>query len=218
MLFRSSPKNDLPEPTLAQKEAGNYKKGHTTVQGMDVAIENPKGSVRSGVDEGGQKWSQKMSAHYGYIKRTQGADGDQVDIFLGPDAETADTFYVINQNNKDGSFDETKTMIGWSSLEEAEKAYLANYEDGWTGLRNTVEVSADEFKAWVTAGDAKKAYPNSRKARAKIRSRISTVAADEGAVRKSKEQKLQKLRGARDKGVPKVEGEQEATGAGRAEL
>lgn len=194
-------------PTEAQIEAGNYKKGHTTVQGLDVAIENPKGSVRTGVDEGGQKWSQKMDAHYGYIKRTQGADGDHVDVFLGPDAETADTFYVVNQKKKDGSFDEVKTMIGYNSVEEAEKAYLANYEDGWTGLRNIVEVPADEFKAWVTTGDAKKAYPNSRKARAKIRSRIPSMAADEGAMRKPEKQEVQVLRGARDKGVPAMEGE-----------
>ena len=189
-------------PTKEQQKKGNYKKGHPRVQGMDMTIENPKGSVRTGVDEGGQKWSQKMDAHYGYIKRTQGADGDHVDVFLGPDAETADTFYVVNQNKKDGSFDEVKTMIGYSSIEEAKQAYLANYEDGWAGLRNIVEVPVDEFKAWVTTGDAKKAYPSSRKARTKIRSRIRGMAPDEAAVPEPGKQEVQVLRGARDKDLP----------------
>lgn len=35
-------------PTEAQKEAGNYRKGHVKIDGFNVTIENPKGSVRSG--------------------------------------------------------------------------------------------------------------------------------------------------------------------------
>ena len=34
------------EPSQAKKEAGNYKKGHIKVHGLDVSIENPKGSIR----------------------------------------------------------------------------------------------------------------------------------------------------------------------------
>jgi len=149
-------------PTEAQKEAGNYKKGHTQVQGMDVAIENPKGSIRSGVDEGGQKWSQKMGAHYGYIKRTQGADGDHVDVFLGPDAETADTFYVVNQNNPTtGKFDEHKVMIGYPDEKAAKAAYMANYDKKWAGFDSIVPLSTEQFKRFVHSPKAKKALPDS---------------------------------------------------------
>ena len=41
-------------PTEAQKEAGNYKKGHVRISGMDITIEQPKGSIRSGVDANGR--------------------------------------------------------------------------------------------------------------------------------------------------------------------
>ncbi|MDR1459083.1 MAG: hypothetical protein LBI60_02590 [Bacteroidales bacterium] len=56
-------------PTEAQKEAGNYKKGHVTVQGFDISIEQPKGSTRSGVDENGKTWSTEMKNTYGYTRR-----------------------------------------------------------------------------------------------------------------------------------------------------
>lgn len=54
-------------PTDAEKEAGNYEKGHVIIQGLDISIENPKGSFRSGVDKDGKPWSVKMPSHYGYI-------------------------------------------------------------------------------------------------------------------------------------------------------
>jgi len=150
-------------PTEAQKEAGNYKKGHTQVQGMDVAIENPKGSVREGVDEGGQKWSQKMDAHYGYIKRTQGADGDHVDVFLGPDAETANTFYVVNQTNPTtGKFDEHKVMIGYPDANTAKVAYMKNYAKGWGGFDSIVPLNTEQFKRFVhSKAKTSKALPDS---------------------------------------------------------
>lgn len=42
-------------PTEKQKEAGNYKKGHIKVDGLDVTIEQPKGSIRRGTDANGNK-------------------------------------------------------------------------------------------------------------------------------------------------------------------
>jgi len=69
-----------PAPTEAQKEAGNYRKGHLTLQGLDIALENPKGSTRSGTDQDGKTWQSNMAHDYGYIKRTLGADGDHVDV------------------------------------------------------------------------------------------------------------------------------------------
>lgn len=61
-------------PTEAQKEAGNYRKGKVTVAGLDITIENPKGSRRSGVSKDGTPWSVVMPAHYGYITRVRTPD------------------------------------------------------------------------------------------------------------------------------------------------
>lgn len=135
-------------PSEAQKEAGNYKKGHIKINGFDVTIEQPAGSVRSGKDASGKEWSQVMNNTYGYIRGTKGVDGDHIDVFLGPDMNS-DMVYVVDQVNTDGSFDEHKVMMGFSSLEDARSAYLSNYEEGWQGLGNITGVALDGFKKWI---------------------------------------------------------------------
>ena len=141
-------------PSEAQKEAGNYKKGHIKINGFDVSIEQPVGSVRSGKDASGKEWSQVMNNTYGYIRGTESVDGDHIDVFLGPDMNS-DMVYVVDQVNTDGSFDEHKVMIGFSSLEDARSAYLSNYEDGWQGLGNITGVALDEFKKWIDSSKRK---------------------------------------------------------------
>ncbi|WP_236372151.1 LPD38 domain-containing protein [Aeromonas veronii] len=145
-----------PEPTEAQKEAGNYKKGHLTLQGLDIALENPKGSTRSGTDKDGKAWQSTMAHDYGYIKRTLGADGDHVDVFIGdqPDSETV---YVVDQvDPKTGKFDEHKVMMGFADEQSARDGYLANYEKGWKGLSAIKAMPVEEFKRWVKEGDTTK--------------------------------------------------------------
>lgn len=141
-------------PTEAQKEAGNYKKGHVKINGFDVTIEQPAGSVRSGKDASGKEWSVTMNNTYGYIRGTEGVDGDHIDVFLGPDMNSG-TVYVVDQVNTDGSFDEHKVMMGFSSLEDAKSAYLSNYEEGWQGLGNIAGVTLDEFKKWIDSSTRK---------------------------------------------------------------
>lgn len=141
-------------PTEAQKEAGNYKKGHIKINGFDVTIEQPAGSVRSGKDASGKEWSQVMNNTYGYIRGTESVDGDHIDVFLGPDMNS-DMVYVVDQVNTDGSFDEHKVMMGFPSLEDARSAYLSNYEDGWQGLGNITGVALDEFKKWIDSSKRK---------------------------------------------------------------
>ncbi len=141
-------------PTDAQKEAGNYTKGHIKVAGMDVTIEQPKGSIRRGKDADGKEWESEMHNTYGYIRGTESVDGDHIDIFLSDTPETGNVF-VIDQVNKDGSFDEHKVMYGFSDMESAKKAYLSNYEDGWQGLGNITEVSKEEFKKWIDSSKCK---------------------------------------------------------------
>ncbi|MDD5855262.1 MAG: hypothetical protein PUC90_02850 [Prevotella sp.] len=141
-------------PTEAQKEAGNYKKGHVKIDGYDVTIENPKGSVRRGTDASGKQWEQEMHNTYGYIRGTEGVDGDHIDVFFSEDPSQGDVF-VVDQVNKDGSFDEHKVMYGFPDIESARKAYLSNYEDGWTGLGEITPVSKEEFKKWVESSHRK---------------------------------------------------------------
>lgn len=135
-------------PTEAQKEAGNYKKGKVTIQGFDISIEQPQGSVRSGVDANGKEWSITMNNTYGYIRGTEGKDGDHIDVFLGNNPESNRVF-VVDQVNQDGSFDEHKVMLGFNDINEARESYLSNYEEGWLGLGNITDVDVDIFRKWT---------------------------------------------------------------------
>lgn len=141
-------------PSEAQKEAGNYRKGHARIQGLDISIENPKGSTRSGTAPDGTRWETTMAHHYGDIKRTEGADGDNVDVFIGPDPES-ESVYIIDQVNEDGSFDEHKAMIGFRNQKAARDGYRANYEKGWR-VGPTTKMTMSEFKAWLVNGDTTK--------------------------------------------------------------
>ena len=147
------------EPTEGQKEAGNYKKGRVKVGPFDVVIEQPRGSVRSGVDANGKAWETTMQNTYGYFGGTKGVDGDAIDVFLGNDLDGWDgtTVFVVDQYNPDGSFDEHKVMLGFNSQEEAEAAYFANYEADWAKTHRT-EVTAvplADFNEWVNSSKRK---------------------------------------------------------------
>ncbi len=152
----TSPLNDHPEPTDGQKKAGNYKLGPVKVHGLDISIENPKGSVRRGVGRNDKEWAVKLQSHYGYIKGTVGKDKDHVDVFLGDNVESPDlpVFVVDQVDPASRKFDEHKVIMGAATREEAEAIYLSNYEAGWTGLDGITEMPLDEFKAWVK--DSKK--------------------------------------------------------------
>ena len=143
-------------PTVAQKEAGNYKKGHVTIDGFDISIENPRGSIRSGVDENGNEWSVTMHDTYGYIRNTESVDGDHIDIFLSDHIGNWNgSVFVVDQVKPDGSFDEHKVMYGFDTEDEAREAYLANYSEGWQGLGNITEVSKRGFKKWIESSHRK---------------------------------------------------------------
>lgn len=141
-------------PSEAQKEAGNYQKGHINIDGYDITIENPKGSTRSGVDQNGNEWSQEMHNTYGYIRGTEGVDGDHIDVFLSNNPTSGQVF-VVDQVNTDGSFDEHKVMYGFADAAEATQAYLSNYSPGWNGLGAITGVSREAFKEWVNSSHRK---------------------------------------------------------------
>lgn len=151
----SSTMNDLPEPTPAQIEAGNYKKGHIKVHGLDIAVENPRGSERRGTDPDGKEWAHEMSDHYGYIKRTIGADNEHIDTYVGRNPESEQVFIVDQIDQKTGDFDEHKVMMGFSSQEEAIQAYSSNFDKGWK-VGPVRAMNKDEFKTWLKDGNTKK--------------------------------------------------------------
>lgn len=148
------------EPTPAQAEAGNYKKGHVTIGEFDITIENPAGSVRKGVDADGKEWSNTMANTYGYIKETEGVDGDHIDVFLHSDMDqwNGRKVFVVDQTNRDGSFDEHKVMLGFNDKDVAMTAYLANYDKTWAdthpGLRIS-ETNIEDFNKWVQSSHRK---------------------------------------------------------------
>ncbi len=148
------------EPTHAQAEAGNYKKGHVTIGEFDITIENPAGSLRKGVDADGKEWSTQMANTYGYIKGTEGVDGDHIDVFLheNMDEWNGRKVFVVDQTNTDGSFDEHKVMLGFNDKDEAMTAYLANYDKTWAnthpGLRIS-ETNIEDFNKWVQSSHRK---------------------------------------------------------------
>ena len=141
-------------PTDAQKEAGNYKKGHIKVDGLNITIEQPKGSIRRGTDANGKQWESEMHNTYGYIRGTESVDGDHIDVYLS-DNPTAGNVFVVDQINKDGSFDEHKVMYGFPDMESAKRAYLSNYEEGWQGLGSITEVKKEDFKKWIDSSKRK---------------------------------------------------------------
>lgn len=169
-------------PTEAQKEAGNYKKGHVIVDGYNITLENPKGSERTGTDKNGNKWSVTMNNDYGYIRGTEGVDGDHIDVFLSDNPESGDVF-VIDQVNPDGTFDEHKVMYGFKSALAAKRAYKANYSIDWTGLGNITRVSKEEFKKWVNSSRRKtKPFAEYKNVKGETQKEEDGIRPDEGVL------------------------------------
>ena len=157
-LISAAEKDVNLSPTEAQKRAGNYKKGHVQVGSFDITIENPAGSTRKGVDANGKEWSTTMANAYGYIKGTESADGDPLDVFISSDIDgwNGRKVFVVDQFNPDGKFDEHKVMLGFNDKDEAFDAYLSNYETGWEKGRRLyiTESNVEDFEKWI--GSAKR--------------------------------------------------------------
>lgn len=140
------------KPTEAQKESGNYAKGKFRWNGLEIAVENPKGAKRSGVDKNGKRWECTQPATYGYVLGTRGSDGDHVDVYVGDD-HASDKVFVVDQLNADtGKFDEHKAMLGFPSKAAAVQTYAKAFSDGKAKdrLGAVTEMSVDAFKGWLS--------------------------------------------------------------------
>ena len=149
VLAQTADTSDLSfeDPTQADLIANDYQTAKFKVNGLDICIENPIGTIRSGVSENGVKWETEMKAHYGYIDNTVGADGDEVDVFVLPNVDPAyqGTYFVIFQNDHHGNFDEHKIIIGAPSRTIAAQIYREHFDENWTGMGQIVEYSYEEL-------------------------------------------------------------------------
>ncbi len=144
-------------PSEAMAEAGNYKKAHVSLDGLNITVENPAGTTRSGTDKDGKAWSIEMKADYGYVKGSVGYDKDHVDVVMAPGYQGgSQDAYIVNQHNKDGKFDEHKVVLGVTSEAEAMEVYNSNYESGWDGGKSVVKMPVDKFREWVKSSAPKK--------------------------------------------------------------
>ena len=114
-----------------------------TFCGIPIFIENPKGSVRHWETEEGDTGKTKMFYPYGYIKKTEGTDGDEIDCFVGPDKEAVRVFVIAHM--LDGKYDEDKVMLGFSDKEHARDAFLAHYDNA-SHLGKITEMEFEDFK------------------------------------------------------------------------
>ncbi len=133
---------------------------------MDIAIENPAGSTRKGVDKDGKAWESTLAHHYGEIADTIGADGDAIDVFIGPAPASQRVFVVDQVDPSTGKFDEHKVVLGANSADQALDIYQANYAKDWTGGRAVTEMTLQEFRQWAYSGEAKKGAIDGRAASA----------------------------------------------------
>jgi hypothetical protein len=116
----------------------------TTFQGLKISIENKPGSVRKGIDQDGDKWKTKMFYPYGFIQKTEGADGDEIDCFIGPDKDSDKVFIIHSEI--DGEFDEDKCMLGFSDKLHARDAFCAHYDQPAEHLGPITTMSIGDFK------------------------------------------------------------------------
>lgn len=150
-----------PNPTPEQKKSGNYRKGHCVIQGLPITIEVARGGFRSGKDKDGTPWRKQLIAHYGYIKRTESeADGDHIDVFIGPNPDKFHTVWIVDQLTPEGDFDECKCMLGYDTMTEAKQGYLYNYRLDWNGLGGMTPMDIELFKQWIKDGDTRNPLSN----------------------------------------------------------
>lgn len=102
--------------------------GKITFQGLPISIENDRGSYRQGTDEHGNIWRSFMHIPYGYVRLTEGVDGDHVDVYIGPDRFSPKVFIVHQNDPYTGKYDEDKCMLGFKTAAEAKAAYLRQYD------------------------------------------------------------------------------------------
>lgn len=145
--------NPKPAPTPLQEKAENFEMDHPTVAGLPLSITHPIGAKRNPDRFPDAK---TLTAHYGYIRGTIGADGEKLDAFVKGGTPNAydGPIYVVNQNKQDGTFDEHKIVVGANSPQDAQELYERQYPPGFARAGSVATFSTPEaFKQWTEEGD-----------------------------------------------------------------
>jgi hypothetical protein len=156
----SSPSKALKEEDKVAKTKAADSDGEGSArrwQGLDVVIETPRGYQRHGKDGQGKSWAVTLPYHYGYLRGHAGADGDSLDIALGPDP-AAGYVYLIDQRHlpPGKGFDETKVFANFSSQSDALKAFDNGHHDARHVIMDWTPMSVEDFKRWLVDRDPKK--------------------------------------------------------------
>ena len=149
-------------PSKMKRKIGNYAKGHFSLHGLPISIENAKGSKRHEKNHFGQDVATRMPAAYGYIRGTLGADGMQVDCYIGKHPASLAVWIIdqdkFNVDGEDKGFDEHKVMLAYKTMDKAVSDYLKSHFDGLghERLASVTQLSYDELKLWLRKGDMNK--------------------------------------------------------------
>lgn len=141
--------------------SGHKLQGRTAFRGLNISIENKKGTIRRGVDSDGHKWAIKMHFDYGYIRGTEGVDGDHVDCYIGDNIDAKNVYIIHQKIPGTDKYDEDKCMLGFNTLADAKAAYLKQYDKpGFFGGVDTVPFGLFKQKVLMKKYHGKKLVLN----------------------------------------------------------
>lgn len=112
-------------------------------QGIPIHVDRPKGFVMKGTGKNGP-WERQYKYDYGFIPKTEGGDGDGLDVFIGPNKAAKNAYWAI-QHRDDGSFDEYKVFLGFDGRKAAEEAYCQHIPKRM--LKGLVTLRVDMMKS-----------------------------------------------------------------------
>lgn len=141
--------------------SGHKLQGRTAFRGLNISIENKKGTIRRGVDSDSHKWAIKMHYDYGYIRGTEGVDGDHVDCYIGDNIDAKNVYIIHQKIPGTDKYDEDKCMLGFNTLADAKAAYLKQYDKpGFFGGVDTVPFELFKQKVLMKKYHGKKLVLN----------------------------------------------------------
>jgi mannose-6-phosphate isomerase-like protein (cupin superfamily)/intein/homing endonuclease len=113
-----------------EKDANDPIKKKVEIQGVPIWLEWLKGETRLYKKGKVVKYERLMKADYGYIPETKDSDGEDIDVYLGPDRSSTMAYVIRQMKKSDGTFDEHKVMLGYPSEKAARDSY--DYHMGGT--------------------------------------------------------------------------------------
>lgn len=120
---------------------------------LPVRVESLAGSPRGGITSEGELWHINMPADYGFIEGVVGADGDELDCYIGASPES-NNVYVVDQSILDGKgFDEHKVMLGYHTKESAVEDYMMGHHRSADIFMYVTAFTMPMFRRWLKQHD-----------------------------------------------------------------